>query len=377
MDTKGILIVAGESSGELYGALLARELMSKFPGVKVFGVGWERMKGEGVEVFREVSGAFGLVEAVSSVKGLKETMRELLRRVDESPPALAVLIDFPDFNFQVAAKLKKRGIKVLYYVSPQVWAWRAGRLKKMGRIADKVALVLPFEEELYRKHDIPAEFVGHPVMDEIAGLQAPDKRQLGLDEKKRLLAVLPGSRHSELERHLPLMADTLGIFLRQFPDWQVLIPLAPNLKVEPFKQWFKRLRAMGVVIKKVNALGVLAVSDAAIVASGTATLQAALLEKPFVVVYKLSPFTYFVGKRLVNVKFICLANILLGKQVVKELLQKDASPEAVMAEMRRLIGDPDYTGAMLGGFREIKKKFSGRNASLRTAEIVGEMTGWG
>ncbi|MDA8169597.1 MAG: lipid-A-disaccharide synthase [Nitrospiraceae bacterium] len=371
---KSVLIVAGESSGELYGALLAEELRKMYPDVNILGVGGERMRAAGVDVFREVSGAFGLVEAVSHLKDLKKTMDALIRKAEEERPPVAVLIDFPDFNFKAAAELKKRGVKILYYVSPQIWAWRADRIKKMARLVDKMALILPFEQEIYRKAGIPSEFVGHPVLDEIAGFSGKTVEKEG---REKILALLPGSRPSELKRHLPLMADVLRMFKREFPEWGFRIPLAPNLKTDSFNGQLRALRDEGAVIKKENALKVLSFCDAAVIASGTATLQAAFLERPFTVVYRLSPITFMLGRLLVKVKHVSLVNILSGREAVREFLQKDARPENVMAELRRLIKDPGYRASMIAEFVRVRDMFSGRSASRHTASMVSGMAGWG
>ncbi len=380
--SKSLLIVAGESSGELYGSLLAAEIRKAHPDVKLFGAGGERMREQGVEIVREISGAFGLTELLAHLKDLKQTFRELIAKTAQMRPQAAVLIDFPDFNFKIAAQLKKMGIPVLYYVSPQLWAWRAGRIKKIKRLADFMAFILPFEEEIYRKAGMPHEFVGHPVLDEISMMRGeqPDKNSflsgLGLDAKRPLLAMLPGSRPSELKKHLPLFIDLLGMFKREFPEWQFFVPLAPNLKTEQFKGDFIALRELGAVIKKESALSVLLASGAAVIASGTATLQGALLEKPFTVIYKVSPVTFYIAQALVKVKYASLVNILSGGQVVKEYLQKDARPDKIMAELREMIKNPEYRTGMLSRFKEIKAVFEGKSASKRVSEIVCRMAGW-
>ncbi|MDA8088553.1 MAG: lipid-A-disaccharide synthase [Nitrospiraceae bacterium] len=374
--SKRLLIVAGESSGELYGALLAAELRRMAPDVRIMGVGGERMEAEGVEIIRRVSGAFGLTELVSHIRELRATFREILQRIDQDRPQAAILIDFPDFNFRAAAELKRRGVPVLYYVSPQLWAWRAGRIKKMKALADRVALILPFEEEIYRKAAVPHEFVGHPVLDEISGMTPPKKADMGLDGARPLLSLLPGSRPSELKRHLPLFFDVMSLFRREFPEWQFFMPVAPNLKTGPFSEQFRAFRESGVVIRKENAVGALAASDAALIASGTATLQAAFLERPFTVVYRLSPLTFHIAKALVKVKYVSLVNILSGGQAVKEFLQDKANSGDVMAELRRIVKDAGYRRQMVSVFRDVRAMFGGRSASARVAEMVCEMAGW-
>ncbi len=378
--SKSLLIVAGESSGELYGSLLAAEIKKAHPDARLFGAGGERMRQQGVEIVREISGAFGLTELVSHLKDLRQTFRELMEKTAQMRPQAAVLIDFPDFNFKVAAALKKMGIPVLYYVSPQLWAWRAGRIKKIKRLADFMAFILPFEEQIYREAGMPHEFVGHPALDEISLMKKEQPgaflSRLGLEATRPLLAMLPGSRPSELKRHLPLLADLMTIFKREFPGWQFFMPVAPNLKTETFKEEFAALRELGAVIKKESALDALLACDAAVIASGTATLQGAFLEKPFTVIYKLSPVTFHVARALVKVKYVSLVNILSGGQSVKEYLQKDARPELIMAELREMIRNPEYREGMLSRFRQVKALFEGKSASKRVSEIVCRMAGW-
>ncbi len=372
--------MAGESSGELYGSLLAAEIKKAHPDARLFGAGGERMRQQGVEIVREISGAFGLTELVSHLKDLRQTFRELMEKTAQMRPQAAVLIDFPDFNFKVAAALKKMGIPVLYYVSPQLWAWRAGRIKKIKRLADFMAFILPFEEQIYREAGMPHEFVGHPALDEISLMKKEQPgaflSRLGLEATRPLLAMLPGSRPSELKRHLPLLADLMTIFKREFPGWQFFMPVAPNLKTETFKEEFAALRELGAVIKKESALDALLACDAAVIASGTATLQGAFLEKPFTVIYKLSPVTFHVARALVKVKYVSLVNILSGGQSVKEYLQKDARPELIMAELREMIRNPEYREGMLSRFRQVKALFEGKSASKRVSEIVCRMAGW-
>jgi len=377
---KSLLIISGESSGELYGALLAEEVRRKFPDVKLFGVGGERMKAAGVEVFRNVTHAFGLLEAAHTLKDLKETYRATLKRVEEMAPPVAVLIDFPGFNFKLARELKKRGVKILYYVSPQVWAWRAGRIRKMKEFVDRMAVILPFEEELYRKEDIPCEFVGHPVMDEISKLGIlklgpVSKSDLGLPEAP-LLSILPGSRPGELKMHLPILLETVPLIKREFPGHRCFIPIAPNLDVRPFQAQLGELREMGVVIKKESALKALALSDAALIASGTATLQSALLGTPFCLFYKLSPLTFFLARLIIRVKYVGLSNILLGRAGTREFLQKEANPENLTNELRRLLGDHPYRDRMKADFARTRSLFEGKRASESVAGMAARMAGW-
>jgi lipid-A-disaccharide synthase len=374
------MIITGESSGELYGSLLAGALKAIRGDARIYGVGGERMKEAGVEIFSGIAGAFGLFEAISSYKAVKDTFNKTLKMLDELRPAVLVLIDYPDFNFRVAKAAKSKGIKVLYYVSPQVWAWRRGRVGLMGKITDRIAVILPFEEAIYRKEGIHCEFVGHPILDEIglmSGEKGEIKKKLGLDDKRPVVSLLPGSRDSELKRHLPVMLELVGRLKHEFPGYQLFMPLAPNIDFIKYKGYMRKFKEEGVLVKKVNALLPLSMSDMAVIASGTAALQAAFLRTPMVVIYRLFPLTYILGRLMLDVKFISLVNILMDKEVVPELIQGRANAETIMGCLRRLMSDDGLRGEMLSSFGALRDMFSGRSASVRVAEMVSEMAGWG
>lgn len=394
------MILAGESSGELYGSLLAKALRRKWPDVHIVGMGGHRMQEAGVDLVAHTSDAFGLIEAVSSLGKIKAALKHAAAALKKFRPRVLIPIDYPDFNLRVAAMAKPLGARILYYVSPQVWAWRKGRIKKIADLVDRISVVLPFEEQIYRDAGVKAEFVGHPVLEEIeAVLQSTIKSEtpsgfppgtmnpelkyslkniLGLDGTRPLLSVLPGSRPSELSRHFPLIIETIRQFKRDpaissAAHYQFCIPLAPNTDEEKYRCHLEDLRAEDVMIKKGESVKVLAASDMAVVASGTATLQTALLGVPMVVIYKLSPLTYQLGKRIVKVKHISLVNILSGKEVVRELLQKNAGPKEIMQELRRIACDKQYRESMIAAFREVRGQFAGKKPSERVAEIVMEM----
>ncbi|MDA8242032.1 MAG: lipid-A-disaccharide synthase [Nitrospiraceae bacterium] len=374
-----VMIVSGETSGELYGALLAASLKKNLPGIRVIGIGGERMREAGVELISGIASAFGLTEALSSLKAIKETFARAADALRKERPGVLVLIDYPDFNLKLAALARKNNTKILYYVSPQVWAWRRNRIKKISRMVDRMAVILPFEEEIYRGTGLDCEFVGHPVLDEIHQIRttsAEAKEALGLPAGKPLLSLLPGSRPHELQRLLPLMLAVIRRFRKEFGEFGFCIPLAPNTDLASYEKILDRFREEGALINKGESLRVLSASDLAVIASGTATLQAAFLGVPSVVVYKLFPLTFWLGKMIVQVKHISLVNILAGREVVKELLQRNASPEKIVAELRRILTDSRYRQGMLESFGEIRAKFDGRRPSDRVADIVIDMAGW-
>src|SRR5271157_2263835 len=296
-----VMIIAGESSGELYGALLAKALKSHNPALRIAGVGGERMKSAGVELISAIASSFGLIEAIRTFGKIKKTFQKIVASFTTFAPQVIVLIDYPDFNIPVAREAKKRGIKVLYYVSPQVWAWRAGRVATIGKLVDAMAVILPFEADLYRRTGIRCEFVGHPVMDEIAGVAGnPEsiKKELGLHPDRPVIVLMPGSRPHEVQKLLPLMTGAAAEMKVPSGEYQFVLPVAPNLSGDALS--VVRNESEGFAHHSLcitdNAIKALLCADIALIASGTATLQAALLGVPMVVLYKLSPFTYLVGK---------------------------------------------------------------------------------
>lgn len=401
------MILAGESSGELYGSLLAKALKSKWPDVHIIGMGGSRMREAGVELIAHISDAFGLLEAVSSLSKIKTALKNAREALRKFRPQVLIPIDYPDFNLKVATIAKPLGVKILYYVSPQVWAWRKGRIRKIAGLVDKMTVVLPFEEKIYKDAGVECEFVGHPVLEEIdevlqsaVGSRQPTdssrtsselshitiepeikthfKSALGLNPQRPLLSILPGSRPSELKRHFPLIVDMIRQFKRDSElasagNYQFCIPLAPNTDEEKYKPYLEQLQGEDVVIRKGESVRVLAASDMAVVASGTATLQTALLEVPMVVMYKLSPLTYQLGKRIVKVKYISLSNILSGKEVVRELLQESANPHEIIKELKKIMFDKRHRDEMITVFRKIRDQFADKKPSERVAEIVMEM----
>ena len=373
------MIVAGETSGELYGALLASALRKQKPDISIIGVGGERMQQAGVEIISWISSAFGLAEAISSVRTIKETFRKAVSALQSRRPEVLVLIDYPDFNLKLAQEARKNHIKVFYYVSPQVWAWRKKRVTKIARLVDTMAVVLPFEEEIYRTVGLNCEFVGHPVYDEIKNLPLEKdelRSALGIGKGRPLLALLPGSRPHELQRLLPLMLDVVREFRKEHGEYQFCMPLAPNTDMEKYSSVLQLLRDEGVVVNKGESLRTLAASDEAVIASGTATLQAALIGVPLVVVYKVFPLTYLLGRMIVKVKNFSLVNILSGREVVRELLQSEANTRNIVHELGNIISNRSHKKDIMDAYDRIRDIYSARNASERVADMVGEMAGW-
>ncbi|MBF0591274.1 MAG: lipid-A-disaccharide synthase [Nitrospirae bacterium] len=379
-----VMIIAGEASGDLYGALLARELRRRWPDIRLAGVGGKGMEGAGVEIVGHITGAFGLIEAVSTLMTLLRMYRKITDLFKTLRVDVLVLIDFPDFNLRVARSAKSYGIKVLYYVSPQVWAWRRGRIKTIGRLTDRIAVLLPFEPAVYAQYGIECEFVGHPVVEEIT--RHPIDRdalfaEFSLNPQRPVVALLPGSRHSEVDRHLPVMVQAVRLLKgagrtgnkSSHPDFQYLIPLVSHLDRDRYADSLAELETLGVTIVADRALDVLAISTLAVIASGTAAFQAAIVGVPMVVIYRLSAFTYRVGRMLVSVKYINLVNLIHDTEVVRELIQDAATPEAIAAEVERLHRDVDVRARMLNVFGRLRAMYEHKDPTKRVADIIAEM----
>jgi lipid-A-disaccharide synthase len=369
--SKKVMICAGESSGELYGASLSRQLKKNWPDVKIFGIGGSRMKREGVSLIAPITHILGIVEVLKHLFEIRRTFNKAKDALTVEKPDVLVLIDYPDFNIALAKKAKSAGIPILYYVSPQVWAWRSGRVKTIASLVNRMAVLLPFEVDYYKNAGLPCEFVGHPIVEKIriTGSKEQLKKDLGLDPQKNAVALLPGSRPNEILKHESIIKKVAEKIHNRFPDMQIVVPL---LSGSAFAGTLPDY--MSIVYDSTTEA--LACSEAAAVTSGTATLETAVVGTPMVVFYKISPITFFIGKALASVRFISLVNILSGKEVVKELLQDKANADTIFSELTRIIEDSPYRNSMITSLNEIREIMTGKNPSSRVASIVGEMAGW-
>jgi lipid-A-disaccharide synthase len=373
-----VMIVAGEASGDLHGSFLVEAMKELMPSLSFYGIGGEKMQQAGVTLLANASdlAVMGLVEVISRLKFILGVMGALKRSLKTERPDLVILIDYPGFNLPLAKAAKKKGIKVFYYISPKVWAWRKGRIKTIKRVVDQMALILPFEEEIYRQARVRATFVGHPLLDEIALSKTAEeiRDDLGLEAGKTTVALLPGSREGEVRRLLPEMVRAAEILADRFPAIQFILPVAHTLPTELIKGIIAKC-GIPVRLFSGKTYEVLSISDVAIVASGTATLETALLVKPMVIVYKVSPLTYFLGKMIVRVKHMGLANLIAGKTVVPELMQKDFTPERVAHEVTVILEDRNIRDRMIKDLSDIRTRLGETGASRRAARLAWDMLG--
>lgn len=377
MDQKKILIIAGELSGDVYGTAIVKNLKRKFPFFKYYGVGGDGMSGEGVNLLGHVRdmAVVGIMEVFRSLGKISKVFWSLDRLLSKDKPDLVILIDYPDFNLLLARRAKKRNIPVVYFISPQVWAWRKGRINVIKRVVDKMLVLFPFEEDMYRRAGVNVSYVGHPLVDKINVFDTSDKvkQQLVIDKKKPVVAIIPGSRHTEIELLLPDMIKSAKLIKKSIPDVQFFIPLADTIEtsvVEPF------IDGIDVSIVKKSMYEIVSVADFAIVASGTATLEVALLGTPFIICYRVSPLSYIVGKMLIDVPFIGLANIVAEKKVAPELIQGDFTPEAVFEYALSVLKNPEKAASLRKELLEVRKKLGSGSAVNKVSNEIISFLGY-
>ena len=367
MTSVRVMLSCGEPSGDLYAGALASEILRREPSADVFGFGGPRLAAAGARLIGNFQGlsVTGLTEALRVLPQSFAMLRRLTAAAREQRPDVFVAIDFPDFNFRLMAALHRLGIPVVYYISPQLWAWRPGRMRTMKRFVRRVLVIFPFEEDLYRRAGVPVEFVGHPLVDLVQVHQdrASLLRACGLDASAPTVALLPGSRPNELRRIIPGIASSLPLIASRVPRVQFVVAAAPNLPDSLFSP-------LNVPLVRGRTDDVLAACDVVITASGTATVQAALHERPMVVVYKLSPLTYRLGKPFVLVDTYAMANLVAGKQIVPELIQDDFTPQRVADECVRFLTDGDLRTRTENELRTVRRKLGEGGASARAADAV-------
>jgi lipid-A-disaccharide synthase len=369
------MLSCGEASGDLYAGALVNALRERDPDVKPFGFGGERLRAAGADLVGDYRGisVTGLSEALAVLPRSWRLLRQLTDAATLTRPDVFVAVDFPDFNFRLLPAMRKLGIPIVYYVSPQVWAWRPGRLDTLRQYVDKMLVIFPFEAELYRQAGVPVEFVGHPLIDLAkAGRPRPELLpSVGLDPAHPVIALLPGSRANEVRRILPRLLDAAVLAAAGVPRVQVLIARAPSLDDALFEP-VAATRAAGLPIGLVEGAtdDVLAAADVVVTASGTATVQTALHGRPMVIVYRLSPMTYTVGRSVVRVSTYGMVNLVAGRTIVPELIQDRFTPDAVAREAISLLTDERRVETMKRDLAEMRARLGGPGASQRAAASV-------
>lgn len=374
---KRVMIVAGEASGDLHGANLVEATRRVDPSLVFFGVGGAKMAAAGCEILvpGEEIAVMGLIEVLGHFPVIRRAFHRLKDILDgpERPDAL-VLIDFPEFNLRLAKAAKNAGVPVLYYVSPQVWAWRRGRVKKIAAVVDRLAVIFPFEPELYRGLPVRVEYVGHPLLDEF-GPQMERGAYLaerGIDPARPVVGIFPGSRRNELRYNLDLMLDAAERILTERPDTVFLLPVAPSLRPEELQTALAG-RSLPITLVEGNIYDAAGACAAILAVSGTVTLQIALVGTPMAIVYRMAPLTYAIGRHLVKVPHIGLANIVAGRGVVREFVQHRATAENLAAEINAILADPDYAGEMRRGLEGVRQRLGAPGCAARVARLLTEL----
>jgi lipid-A-disaccharide synthase len=371
-----ILIVAAEASADLHAARALEELRRLRPGVEAWGMGGPRLREAGLETLHrsEEMSVMGLAEVIPKIPTILRIMRSIAAAAAARRPRVALLVDSPDFNLPLAKRLKKLGVKVVYYVSPTVWAWRRGRVRTIARVVDRMLCILPFEERFYAGTGVSARFVGHPFAERpLPAVAERYREQLRLPPGRTTVALVPGSRRSEVKRIFPAMLAAAELVRRHHPDAQFVVPVAPGLDEGALRPWLAGHAGLPVALVPGQADAAVGASDAALVKSGTSVLEAALMLRPMVVVYKLSWISYLVGRLLVRLRFFGLVNLLAGRAVVPELLQGQASPERMAGELEKLLDDPEARRAQLEGLSEVRRSLGEPGAPRRVAEEIARM----
>ena len=375
-NNKRVMIIAGEASGDTHAAKLVREVTKKNPNIDFYGTGGESMREAGVNTLIDSSvlavvGLFEVLAHWNTISGALKQMQHLLRT---EPPDLLVLVDYPDFNLRLAKTAKECGVKVLFYISPQVWAWRQKRVFKIKKLVDMMAVVFPFEETFYKKYDVPVRFVGHPLIDEIhvSADQQTLRKEFLLDNDKPVIGLFPGSRHSEIKRLLPIIIDSAKEIIKTQPNAQFVIPVASTLKEEDILPYFNGTEFDMRVISQ-RSHDVMAVCDAVITVSGTVTLELALLNIPMVVINKISKLSYYLVTRTLKLDHIALCNIVANKRVVPELIQSDATYDKISRNLLNILNNKVERSKIINEFSQTEKRLENKETKVELSEVLLEM----
>lgn len=376
---KTIMISAGEASGDLHAANLVKALHKIDASIQVKGMGSDKLREAGADVIIDCAdiAVVGIVEVLANYRKIKQVLNQLADEIRNNPPDLLILVDYQEFNFRLAKVAKECGVKVLFYISPQVWAWRPHRVHKIGQLIDMMAVLFPFEEKFYQSANVPVTFVGHPLVDETR----PDKTleesfaAYQLDNNRQIVGLFPGSRKGEIKRVLPILLKSAALLKNKHPDIQYILPIASTLKITDIEPYIHGFESLDIHLVKDRSYNVMQVCNAIMTASGTATLEIALMGIPSTIVYRIAPLSYFILKRMVTIDNIGLVNIVAEKDVVREFIQHEAKPQQIANEIDRLLTDNDYRNNMITELNKVRAKLGKEGGSLNVAQLAYEMLG--
>lgn len=374
---KRIMISAGEASGDMHAANVVHALRRHAPQLEVYGMGGAQMQEAGVELLVDCSdiAVMGIIEVLLKYRSIMAALKILKKSLSDNPPDLLILVDYQEFNNKLAEHARSLGVKVLFYIGPQVWAWRQHRVHQIGKRVDMMAVILPFEEAFYRDANVPVRFVGNPLADEVKPSKSKARcmKEYGLDGERTVIGLMPGSRRSEIKRILPLQLAAADLLQRSKPELQFVIPLARSLSSELFQVELKKYRHLQVTLVDDLSYNVMQCCDAIIAASGTATLEIALMGIPNCITYKIAHLSYAILRRMVHIEHIGLVNIVAGKGIVKEFVQYQAKADAIAAEIQQILDDTEYRNTMLAELKQVRNKLGKPGGVENMAELVLEM----
>lgn len=372
---KNILIVAGEASGDLHAADLINEIKKLEPQIKFFGLGGEKMQEQGVDLSFNMTelAVVGLFEVLRNLNKFKKIFHDLLRKVNAKKPDLAILVDYPGFNLRLAEELKKRNIPIIYYISPQVWAWGGGRIKTIKKLVRRMIVFFKFEEDLYKTRGIPVSFVGHPLIDHVKTTTSKEElfRKFNIPDSQFTIALLPGSREKEVKNMLPIMLDTATLLYRELPGVKFLILRSSTVKEELFNHLLAGYRLPVYTLHNMTYDG-LAASDFAVVTSGTATLETAILGIPMVIIYKVSFLSWLCLRMIIKVPFIGMVNIIAKQCIVPEFIQYHARPKMIAHYVKETLANPQKLDNIKRLLFEVKKQLGEKQAARKAAAVILE-----
>ncbi|MBA2653869.1 MAG: lipid-A-disaccharide synthase [Gammaproteobacteria bacterium] len=370
-----LFVVAGEASGDLHGANLVKEILKERPDIKFYAMGSQQLAKAGAKIVVDAKGLgiVGFSEVLSKLNQISRAFKKTKQAILELQPKIVILIDYPGFNLRLAKAIKKSNpdIKIIYYISPQIWAWRYKRIHLIKKVVDLMAVIFPFEVAIYKNASVPVRFVGHPLVDEIKVTRSPtENRQFfGLKQKSKIIGLMPGSRHSEIKNLFPIIIKTAQILKKEVSDIEFILPLAPTLSEKDLEP-FLRQTQLRIKIVKENHYDAIATCDVVVVASGTATLEVAMLAKPMVVLYKGSSVSYAIAKWLVRVPYVSLCNIVANEGIVTELLQAKATPRNIVKEVKLILEDQPYALQMIMKLQKMGHQLKQQNVTESLTNII-------
>ena len=371
--TKHIVIIAGEESGDRHAADFIRELKTTHPNVRLSGIGGKHMEDAGVDLISDLArfGVTGLAGVFRHARVIYQAFQRIKAHLRADKPDLLILVDYPGFNLRLAKFAKHElGIRVMYYISPQIWAWKANRIHTIRECVDTMAVILPFEKKIYEQAGVPASFVGHPLLNKPLIPNTPElRKQLGLPEHKRIVAMLPGSRRHEIEQHMPVFQQSASMLCKQFDDLHFVIPIAGTIDPEKIRSYFSTSNIPYTLVSG-RAVETIACSDCAVVASGTASLECALLEKPMCIIYKTSLLSYVATLKFIKVKYLGLCNLLQNAMIVPELLQYDCNPTELTIMLKELLNNEQFSQRMRSRLHQLRISLSDEQSDCSLVEMI-------